>query len=124
MKPPAQFKNEKEFTRFALREARARGWLAAHLSNMTVVRRRDGHIAAVPDRDADGFPDLVLVHAEHGRVWAELKMPGRKPDAAQLRWLTALRETGERVYIWWPQDVGTMLAALDGERVELFAGVA
>lgn len=110
----AQFANEREFTRWALKEARKRGWLAGHLSNMTVVRRRDGQTMAVPDKNADGFPDLVLVHDEHGLVFAELKMPGRKPDEAQLRWLIALRLRGEDVYVWTPDDVDEIVDVLEG----------
>lgn len=108
------FANEREFTRWVLKQARARGWLAGHLSNMTVVRRRDGQTLAVPDRNADGFPDLVLVHPAYGLVFAELKMPGRKPDEAQLRWLIGLRRTGVAVHVWWPRDVDEIVDLLEG----------
>jgi len=108
------FANEREFTRWALKQARERGWVAGHLSNMMIVRRRDGQTFAVPDKDADGFPDLVLVHPQHGLVFAELKMPGRKPDVAQLRWLVALREAGCRVYVWSTNDQDEIVMVLDG----------
>lgn len=110
----AQFANEREFTRWALKAARERDWLAAHLSNMTVVRRRDGQTMAVPDKNADGFPDLVLVHDEHGLILAELKMQRRKPDDAQRRWLIALERAGVRVYVWWPDDVDEIVDVLEG----------
>jgi hypothetical protein len=112
------FENEKALTRWVLKEARKRDWVAAHLSTHQVVRKRmaDGSFqpVAVPDRNADGFPDLVLVHAKHGLVFAELKMPGRKPDAAQIVWLYALRETGTRVYVWSTSDQDAIIATLDG----------
>ena len=98
------FKDEKEFTRWALKQARANGWLAGHLSNHRVVRRPDGQVFAVPDKDADGFPDLILLHPEHGLVVAELKMPGRKPDLAQLLWLRGFRAAGVPVFVWEPAD--------------------
>jgi hypothetical protein len=107
------FKNEAAFRRWVTKEARARGWLAAHLSNMQVVRRPDGPIA-VPDKDAAGFPDLVLVHPEHGLVCAELKQPGRKPELEQIRWLRALRSAGVRVFVWWPRDVDEIIGVLEG----------
>lgn len=108
------FANEREFTRWVLKQARTRDWLAGHLSNMTVVRRRDGQTLAVPDRNADGFPDAVLVHEQHGLVCAELKMPKRKPDAAQLRWLLMLGAAGVRTFVWYPSDVDEIIDVLDG----------
>jgi hypothetical protein len=108
------FQNERAFTRWALKQARKRGWLAGHLSNMQVVRTRDGQTRAVPDHDARGFPDLVLVHPKHGLIVAELKMPGRKPDDDQLQWLWALREAGVRVHVWDTSDQDEMLCVLDG----------
>lgn len=113
MTAPAAFKNEAAFRRWVTKLARDRGWLAAHLSNMQVVRRPDGPIA-VPDKDAAGFPDLVLIHPEHGLIFAELKMPGRKPDEAQIVWLRALRSAGCRVFVWWPRDVEEIDGVLDG----------
>ena len=79
---------------------------------------------AVPDRNADGFPDLVLVHPEHGLLFAELKMPGRKPDTAQLHWLFWLQRAGQRTYLWYPADVDNMLATFDGVATSLFDEVA
>jgi hypothetical protein len=107
------FKNERVFTSWALKRARERGWLSAHLSNMRVVRRPGGDVFAVPDKDADGFPDLVLVHEHFGLVFAELKMPGRKPDEAQLGWLRALRSAGANVHVFYPRDVESIVELLD-----------
>ena len=108
------FKNEKDFTRWVLAEARKRGWRATHLGNMQVVRRPDGSTQAVPLKDARGFPDVVAVHSEHGVIYAELKMPGGKPDNDQLDWLWSLRESGQLVYVWYPHDQNEIADVLDG----------
>jgi hypothetical protein len=113
MTTPPAFKNEAAFRRWVTKRARAQGWLAAHLSNMQVVRRPEGAIA-VPDKDAAGFPDLVLVHHVHGLVCAELKMPGRKPDPEQIVWLRALRHAGVRIFVWYPRDLDEIEGVLDG----------
>jgi hypothetical protein len=112
----AAFKNEKDFTRWSQRQARDRGWLAGHLSNMQVVRMRDGNTRAIPDKNAAGFPDLVLVHPLRGIVVAELKMPGRKPDEAQLRWLHVLGAVGIVTYVWYPRDVDEIIDVLEGRK--------
>lgn len=108
------FKNERVFTNWVLGQARKRGWKGAHLETMQVVRRPGGETFAVPNKHATGFPDVVLVHQEHGLVFCELKMPGRKPDEAQIAWLLALRAIGVRVYVWWPRDVVEIIDVLDG----------
>lgn len=108
------FENERDFTRWVLGEARSRGWLAAHLSNHRVVRRPDGELRAVADRDATGFPDFVGLHPDHGELIAELKMPGNKPDEKQLAWLVAYRAAGRAVFVWYPRDHDEVLEVLEG----------
>lgn len=115
------FESERDFTRWVLKEARSRGWLAAHLGNVQIRRGHGGIPVPVPDPDAKGFPDLVLVHDQLGVVWAELKMPDRggRPGALrpeQIVWLRALRATGETVYVWGPSDQNEIADVLDGER--------
>lgn len=114
MTRPGASENERQFTGRVLKEARKRGWLGAHMETMMPVRKPDGRTVAVPNKNADGFPDLVLVHPEHGLVFAELKMPGNRPDEAQIRWLLALRAIGVRVYVWWPRDDVEIIDVLEG----------
>jgi len=114
VRPDLPYGNEREFTRWALKQARSRGWLACHPSTYDVLRMRDGVSRAIPDRKAAGFPDLVLVHDEHGLVVAELKWFGRKPDEAQRRWLLALAGVGVRVFVWWPDDADEIVDVLEG----------
>lgn len=125
------FESERDFTRWVLHEARSRYWLAAHLGNVQIVRGKGGIPVAIPDKDAAGFPDLVLIHTEHGVVWAELKMPDASGRTGKLRpeqvvWLSALREAGERVYVWGPGDQHEIADVLDGResRSRLFDEVA
>ena len=108
-----EFKSERVFTNWVLKQARARGWRAAHLENMRVVRTPDGP-RAVANRDATGFPDVVLVHSAHGLIFLELKMPGRKPSREQLDWLEHLRRVGGvRCWLFYPRDVETIVYLLD-----------
>lgn len=109
------FDNEREFTTWALKQARARGWMGGHLSNMRVVRQKLG-IRAIPDKDAAGFPDLVLVHPLRGVLWIELKMPKGRLKPEQVAWLVALRSAGERVYVFYSHQQDDLLAVLDGGR--------
>ena len=56
------FDSERKFTTWVLKEARARGWVAAHFgSSQKIIRTRDRGPISIPDKDAAGFPDLVLV---------------------------------------------------------------
>jgi hypothetical protein len=51
-----------------------------------------------------GFPDLVLVRPPRV-VFAELKVGGRPPTAAQERWHSLLRQCpGVEFYLWTPDD--------------------
>jgi len=107
-----EFKNERFFTNWVLGQARRRGWKCAHLETMRVVRTPNGP-RAVPNVDATGFPDVVLVHETHGLIFAELKMKYRKPDDAQLAWHDALRAAGVPIYVFYPDDVDAIVWLLD-----------
>lgn len=53
-----------------------------------------------------GFPDLVLVNPEQGRViFAELKSEKGKVTEDQRECLDALKACGQIVYVWRPADV-------------------
>ena len=52
-----------------------------------------------------GFPDLVLVHAERGVIFAELKTAIGKLSDAQNDWLMALYAAGAEAYVWRPRDI-------------------
>jgi hypothetical protein len=53
-------------------------------------------------RSKRGFPDLVL--ARERIVYAELKMPGKKPSVHQVHWHERIKAAGGEAYFWWPKD--------------------
>lgn len=107
---------EDEFATWVLDVAHLGGWLAFHAR--PAANRRGQY--TTPMAGDPGFPDWVLVHAQHGVIFAELKGDGGRPSEAQLRWLGAIehwRETCELMeataprhfgapesYLWWPKD--------------------
>lgn len=107
---------EKEFQRAVLQRARDLGWKTAHFGNtVRIVRRRDGSTATIPDRDAAGFPDLVLVRTKDKRlVFAELKARTGRMTDAQYEWLNELKAVGAEIYLWrehhdWPLNIERVL---------------
>lgn len=114
------FLDERDFTRWVIKEAEARFWQAKHPGNAQIVRGKGGKAVAHPDKSAAGLPDLILVHHDHGVVWAELKMPDTRGRLGELRaeqvvFLCTLREAGERVYVWGPQHQHEIEEVLDGD---------
>lgn len=70
-------------------------------------------------RSQPGFPDLVLVHPDHGILFRELKRERNSPTTeAQRDWLYALQTAGGDANFWntamWEQ--GTIYAELRGDR--------
>lgn len=53
-------------------------------------------------RSRAGFPDLVIVG--YRTIWVELKSDKGKLSFDQRGWLDDLRESGQEVYLWRPQD--------------------
>lgn len=72
--------------------ARAGGWEVHHTSDSRrEVRRRDGTALLVGDAQAAGYPDLTLVHRDHGVIVAELKKQKRwKWKPGQRDWLDTI----------------------------------
>lgn len=114
------FESEREFTQWALVKAREYGWQAWHFGNSTkIVRTKGGGYKPVPDKDASGFPDVVLCHPEHGLLFAELKFGDGKPSPAQLVALRALRAAGARVYVWRDVDQDEIVDVLQTGKTTL-----
>lgn len=108
---------EKQLLEF-VREAAAWGkWLCYHTHRS--------------DKSERGFPDLVLVHSDLGRViFAELKNARGKVEPNQAEWLQALQEVRSmnhtayqdvgiipdlpEVYLWRPADQDQILQVLMG----------
>lgn len=66
-------------------------------------------------RSEQGFPDVTLVRERI--VFAELKRVGGKPTEAQVRWMGRLRDAGAEVYLWTPDDWGSIAEVLSGRKV-------
>jgi len=95
---------EKAFQALVIDTARMFGWFGFHAYDAR--------------RSAAGYPDLTLIHREHGVIWVELKtMRGRLSRDQQL-WLRALMDAGQRAYVWRPCDFPEIEAVLRGEEAE------
>jgi hypothetical protein len=83
-----RFRDEADFLAQVIRAARQMGWLCYHTR---------WSIESEP-----GFPDVCMVNRRQQRVlFAELKNDHRSLTTEQMRWLTALQETGKvEVYFW------------------------
>ena len=89
--------------------AKLHGWLVMHTR---AVEIRPG-VWKTPLQGHAGFPDLVLVHASRGLIFAELKSDKGKLSAMQVVWSETLTIAGQEVYCWRPkdiQDISTRLA--------------
>lgn len=96
-KLPCQFPNERAFQRAVEDLAVVQGWLI-HFS----IDSRRGSKTQTP-----GFPDLILGREDgvgNKVIFAELKMPGNKPNVEQQRWHTLLSGNGLQVEVWYPKD--------------------
>lgn len=68
-------------------------------------------------RSAKGFPDLVLVHHDHGILYRELKAGKYQATQQQAIWLSALSHAGANARVWREEDWtdGRILAELRGD---------
>ncbi|MDF2757514.1 MAG: hypothetical protein K0S99_145 [Thermomicrobiales bacterium] len=103
---------------------------------MTITRERDLqarvvgmanalgwiHYATVYSIGADpGYPDLTLVHPEHGVIWLELKTDRGRVSEAQREWIACLRDAGQRAWLVYPFDTeegGWLERVLRGETIQ------
>jgi hypothetical protein len=87
---PAGFTSEKALQEAVRRLALDHGWLYFHVADAR--------------KSPYGFPDTVVVRGER-LLFAELKMPEKKPTPTQQRWLDGLAQvTQVSVALWRPDD--------------------
>lgn len=103
---------EDAFQSVLLDLARRLGWMAHHTR---AVQIRPGRWAT-PLQGIKGFPDLVLAHAVHGVIVAELKSDRGTPEPEQKDWLNRLAWADLRVYVLRPRHwLDAVVPLLNGE---------
>lgn len=115
---------EKELQRSVIKEARRCGWLVAHFgASVKIVVDKKG-TRTVGDRDAAGFPDLVLLRGRE-LIFAELKgHSGWGLTFSQREWLDKLDDIKRATYdvdldtfvvdvqVWTPEDLDVIYRRL------------
>lgn len=70
-------------------------------------------------RSDTGFPDLVLVSAQRGRiVYLELKREKGRLTASQAEWIRDLAAAGAEVYVARPRNLQDLADVLIGNRLD------
>ncbi len=92
---------EADFQDQVIEFAQFNGWLVAHFRP---ARTQQGGVDTWRTpvlADGKGYPDLTMVRRGF-RVFAELKIKGRKPSSDQEKWLAELGPSDDRtsVYLW------------------------
>lgn len=106
--------SERAFQATVIDLARTCGWLVCHVHDSRRQVRPGVHVG---DRDAAGFPDLVMVRGTR-LLFAELKAETGRLRPAQVDWLDALRlvqgDAAGRVLVreWRPSDWAEIHALL------------
>ena len=104
--------NERQFQAAVMELARWQGWKVFH---PLPAQNERGQWRTATQGDT-GFPDLVLVHAERGVIFAELKSAIGKLSDHQQTWLATLKQAGAEVYVWRPADIEQIKAILKESR--------
>lgn len=108
-------KNEAEFQDVTMGFALHVGWHhRAHFRPARVVRKIDGEKKEVYETpigyDGKGFFDVEIVRERLVKI--EFKYGKNTPSTHQLSWLAAYAGAGVEAYIWYPQDVETIIEVL------------
>lgn len=104
---------ERDFQSQVLDLARRLGWKVTHFHDSRRMVKRNGRSFLVGDRDAKGWPDLVLVHPSRGRIlFRELKSETGKLTPEQTAWIDDLKACGLDAAVWRPRDLPTIMETL------------
>lgn len=92
-------RREAEFQSEVIRWATKFGWMHYHNPDSR--------------RSTPGFPDLVLLHPDVGRLlFAEMKTEKGRVRPAQERWLDGLTNAGQQTALWRPSQLHDVIDAL------------
>lgn len=111
--------SEKAFTAQLIKLAQVLGWRTFHARP---AQTQSGNWITAVQGDGAGFPDLVLVHKESGRlIFAELKTEKGRLSTKQDEWLADLAGcehdgpgVGVVVCVWRPSDIEEIEEMLRG----------
>ena len=92
---PEMPESESEFQGRVIALAYAKGWRIYHTYDSR--------------RSVAGFPDLLMLHPQHGQIVAELKTEKGKLTPQQANWLLAFEAAGLAAAIWRPADLASGL---------------
>lgn len=99
----APFVAEKDLQRAITDMAKALGWRYHHETFSMGSR--------------PGYPDLTLVHPQHGVLWLELKASNGTVKPSQQEWIDALNDAGLRAFIVYPHHQDLIAELLQGNDV-------
>lgn len=103
---------ERDWTTQVIHLAKLHGWVVMHQLPATNQR---GQWRTATQGDT-GWPDLAMVHPQHGFVLAELKRDKRsKLTDNQVKWRDALIAAGVEYHVWRPDDLDAILDRLQGK---------
>lgn len=115
--------SEADFQHWLIQAARALGWMVHH-SRTTKTQRRDGSTVYHTPLSGDaGFFDLVLMHQDHGIIFAELKSQRGSMSVDQKAWFNTVHSAQlsrnptrlVMVRLWRPSDRDRIERILRGE---------
>lgn len=106
--------NEIEFERKIVDLAHTFGWRVAAFRP---ARTKHDEWVTPVKYDGKGWPDLVLVHPEHGVLFREIKSDRGTLTPEQRVWCAALGQAGANVAIWTPRDWDRIQQVLSNGRV-------
>ena len=104
--------SEADLQRWVIQTAQTLGWRVHH-SRTTKTQRRDGSVVYHTPISGDaGFFDLVLIHLEHGIIFAELKSQSGRLSERQRSWFDVAFGAKDsfdftgllRLKLWRPSD--------------------
>ncbi len=95
--------------------AEANGWAVMKVNKAS--NRTPTKIVGVIGTHGRGWPDLTLWHPEHGLIFRELKMRGKKVRPEQPLVLASLSAAEQDATVWWSDEYDTLITeTLKGTR--------